>query len=80
MDSREDILKSTSRTPMTAHLNFLQIKLNLFLLDLDTLIFSRLYNLYNCVQLDLVCNKGTVKKGCGTHTESQGYQHVFVIL
>lgn len=65
---------------MTAHLHFLQIKLNLFLLDLDTLIFSRLYNLYNCVQLDVVCNKGTVKKGCGTHTESRGYQHVFVIL
>lgn len=80
MDSREEILSSTLRTPMTVHLNVPQIQLNLFILDQDTLIFSSLYNLYNCVQLDLVCNKGAVNKGCGTHTESRGYQHVFVIL
>lgn len=54
---------------MTMHLNFLQIKMKLLLLDLDTLIFSGLYNLYNCFQIYYSCNKETVKKGCGMHTE-----------
>lgn len=55
---------------MILHLDFLQIRLNLFLLDLDSLIFSSHCNLYNCFQLDLMYNKGIVSKGCGAPTES----------
>lgn len=65
---------------MTVHLNVPQIELNLFILDPDTIIFASIYNLYNCVQLDLARNKGAVNKGCGMRSESRGYQHVFVIL
>lgn len=80
MDSNEYILSSSSRSLMILHLDFLQIKLNLFLLDLDPLIFSSLCNFCNCFQVDLTYNKGIANKGSGMHTESGCHQHVFVIL